>query len=64
MKGIRGYSRPGEHGSIIVDTEGMAVDLITVMKATGHSKAEFLEFITKIFDDVHVEISLPTKGSA
>lgn len=62
MKGIIGYSRPGPHGGVQVDTEAMMVDLVTVAKAGGITREQFLTFATQTWDKVEVSVTIP-KGA-
>ncbi len=62
MEGINAYSRPSPDGGIIIDVEAMCVDLITVAKASGATKEEFLEFVAKTFDEVRVDIRIPKRA--
>lgn len=58
MERINAYTRPTQDG-VTVDVEGMLVDLVTVMKAGGHSKEQFLALAAQVFDDVQVDIRIP-----
>jgi hypothetical protein len=56
MERIQAYSSPTSEGGIHVDTEGMAVDLITVMKVGGYTKEMFTTMISELWDQVEVEV--------
>ena len=44
-------------GGMEIDVEGMLMDLlITVVKANGATKEEFIKFISKTFDEIKVDI--------
>jgi hypothetical protein len=62
MEGINAYSRPSPDGGITVDVERMAVDLITVMKASGATKELFLDMIGRTFDEVSVNVRIPKRA--
>ena len=60
MDGINAYSRPAPDGKgVTVDIERMLVDLITVLKASGCTREQFLAMAGQTFDDVTVEIRVP-----
>ena len=56
MDGIKGYSKPTPDGGISVDVEGMLVDAITILKATGHPKEACVADFGKLWDEVKVSI--------
>lgn len=56
MRGIKGYSKSSPTGGVIVDTEGMLVDLITVVKAVGTPKADFMTWVEATWDLVEVRV--------
>jgi hypothetical protein len=60
MERLNAYTRPAADGKgITVDVEGMLVDLITVLKASGCAKDEFLAMAGGVFDEVTVNIRIP-----
>jgi len=56
-KGLAAYSRPSSSGGVSVDIEGMFVDAITVLKASGHTKAMAQELFDQVWSNVKVEIN-------
>lgn len=62
MERINAYSTPTQDGGVSVDVEAMAVDLVTVFKAGGFPKADFLDWISEIFDNTQVQISIPNSA--
>jgi hypothetical protein len=62
MERINAYTTatPGGRGGVSVDVEGMLVDLITVLKASGYPKPEFLRMADSTWDAVAVSIRIPT----
>ena len=57
MNRLNAYTRPAPDGrGVIIDIEGMAVDLITAAKAGHMSKEEFLSNIESTWDAVIVEL--------
>jgi hypothetical protein len=62
MERLNAYSSPTPNGGVNVDTEGMAVDLITVLKMGGITKQQFLDFMSTTFDAVEVKISIPNEA--
>lgn len=60
MKGLQGYSSPAPDGKgVVIDADAMLVDLITVLKAFGIGKAEFVEKCGGRWDEVEVRITIP-----
>ena len=59
MDRINAYITPSDDGGITVDVEGMTVDLVTIMKATGGNREAFLKFVGDIYDAVEVTITIP-----
>lgn len=57
MERINAYSRPDGKGGIIVDLEGMAVDVVTVAKGAGYDREQFLANMAQTFDEVQVEVT-------
>lgn len=62
--GLNAYSRSDGKGGVIVDTQGMAVDLIMVLKAGGIPRHEFLANMAGTWDEVHVEVVPPPTDGA
>jgi hypothetical protein len=63
MEGINAYSRPAPDGKgVTVDVERMCLDLITVMKASGATKEIFLDMVSRMFDEVRVDVRIPKRA--
>ena len=61
MERINAYTSKSECGGVSIDVEGMVVDLVTVMKASGNSKEYFLGFVSDIFDKVEISVDILDK---
>jgi hypothetical protein len=56
IAGLQAYTTEVEEG-LRIDTEGMLVDLITVLKAAGQdNKLGFLSYVSQTWDEVKVEV--------
>lgn len=61
MHRLQAYTRPAPNGKdVVVDVEGITIDLITVLKATGMLKASFHDLIDQTWDAVEVSIEIPS----
>ncbi len=56
MRGINAYATPNPNGGVNIDVVRMTLDLVTVVKVSGRSKAEFLKHMGAIWDDCEVGI--------
>jgi hypothetical protein len=52
---VNAYTRPDAKGGVIVDVQGMARDLVMVLKWNMMPKEEFTALMDQMWDDVHVE---------
>jgi hypothetical protein len=60
ISGLAGYTSPAPDGKgVIIDTERMALDLITILKADGWTKDQFTSNLGNMFDNVQVSIKIP-----
>jgi hypothetical protein len=62
MERLNAYTTATPDGGVTVDVEGMLVDLITVLKASGHAKADFLRLADSTWDEVEVSIRIPNSA--
>lgn len=58
LERLNAYSMPSA-GGMVVDTEGMFADLVTVMKAGGVPKEGFLQMAAEMWDAIEVEVTIP-----
>ena len=57
---IDAYTKPSLDGKgVSIDVEGMAVDLITVMKANGLTRESFIEGMGQFWDAIEVQVTPP-----
>jgi hypothetical protein len=59
---MNAYSTPLPDGGVDIDAEGMAVDLIVVLKAFNCPRAEFLRKLASLWDEIEVEVAPAPRG--
>lgn len=62
MERLNAYCTKTADGGVNVDTEGLIVDLVTVLKASGIPKEEFLRGCNEIWDEVQVSLEIPDRA--
>lgn len=56
---MNAYSTPSPDGGVEIDAEGMAVDLIVVLKMAGCPREEFLRKINELWREIEVVVASP-----
>jgi len=59
MERLNAYVLKSEGGRMLIDVEGIIVDLVTVFKLTGKEREELIAMIDEIWPAVKVTIKIP-----
>ena len=59
MNRLSAYAKQTPAG-VVIDVEGMVVDLITALKAGQCTKTEMLDMLDRMYDEVEVHVKRPT----
>lgn len=53
---MNAYTSRNSTGGMSIDVEGMMVDLITIMKATGHTEQMLIDMVKELWPQVEVSV--------
>lgn len=53
---MNAYTSRNSTGGMSIDVEGMMVDLITIMKATGHTEQMLIDTVKELWPQVEVSV--------
>lgn len=60
MSRLNAYSKPTADGEgLNVDIEGMLVDMVMILKASGCQRKEFIKMVEEVWAELIVEVKIP-----